>query len=162
MIAFVGLSPELEGEERPVHVEGFAGGDRTRIDLPDSQEQMLRTVAVTGKPLIVVLMNGSALAVNWIQQRASAVLEAWYPGEAGGEAIAETLSGKNNPGGRLPVTFYASLDQLPPFTDYSMKGRTYRFFTGQPLYRFGYGLSYTKFSYSGLRLSSKACLQEML
>ncbi len=155
VIAFVGLSPELEGEEMPVHVEGFAGGDRTKIDLPDAQEQMLRTVATTGKPLVVVLMNGSALAANWIQQHASAVLEAWYPGEAGGQAIAETLSGKNNPGGRLPVTFYASLDQLPAFSDYSMKGRTYRFFKGEPLYRFGYGLSYTQFSYSGLRLSSE-------
>src|SRR6185437_13452162 len=101
----------------PVHVEGFAGGDRTKIDLPAAQEQMLRQVAATGKPLIAVLMNGSALATNWIQQHANAVLEAWYPGEAGGQAIAETLSGKNNPAGRLPVTFYASLDQLPPFTD---------------------------------------------
>ena len=156
VVAFVGLSPELEGEEMPVHVEGFSGGDRTKIDLPEAQKQMLQAVAATGKPLIVVLMNGSALAVNWAQQHAAAILEAWYPGEAGGEAIAETLSGKNNPGGRLPVTFYASLDQLPPFTDYWMKGRTYRFFHGQPLYRFGYGLSYTRFAYSNLRLSSAA------
>ncbi len=155
VVAFVGLSPELEGEEMPVHVEGFAGGDRTKIDLPDAQEQMLKAVAATRKPLIAVLMNGSALAANWIQQHANAVLEAWYPGEAGGQAIAETLSGKNNPGGRLPVTFYASIDQLPPFTDYSMKGRTYRFFRGEPLYRFGYGLSYTHFSYSDLHLSSE-------
>jgi len=154
VIAFVGLSPELEGEEMPVHVEGFSGGDRTRIDLPAAQRKMLEALAATGKPLILVLMNGSALAVDWAQQHAAAVLEAWYPGQAGGQAIAETLSGKNNPGGRLPVTFYASLNQLPPFTDYSMKGRTYRFFHGQPLYRFGYGLSYTKFGYSNLRLSS--------
>ncbi len=155
VVAFVGLSPELEGEEMPVHVEGFAGGDRTKIDLPAAQEDMLRAVAATGKPLIAVLMNGSAVAIDWIQQHASAVLEAWYPGEAGGQAIAETLSGKNNPGGRLPVTFYASLEQLPPFTDYSMRGRTYRFFRGEPLYRFGYGLSYTHFSYSDLHLSSE-------
>jgi beta-glucosidase len=155
VVAFVGLSPELEGEEMPVHVEGFAGGDRTKIDLPETQQQMLRAVAAAGKPLIVVLMNGSALAANWIQQHASAVLEAWYPGEAGGQAIAETLSGKNNPAGRLPVTFYASLDQIPPFTDYAMNGRTYRFFRGEPLYRFGYGLSYTHFSYSDLHLSTE-------
>ncbi len=154
VVAFVGLSPELEGEEMPVHVEGFSGGDRTKIDLPAAQQQMLQAVEAIGKPLIVVLMNGSALAVEWAQQHAAAVLEAWYPGEAGGQAIAETLSGKNDPGGRLPVTFYASLDQLPPFTDYSMKGRTYRFFHGQPLYRFGYGLSYTHFGYSNLHLSS--------
>ncbi len=154
VIALVGLSPELEGEEMPVHVKGFAGGDRTKIDLPDAQEEMLRTVGAVGKPMAVVLMNGSALAVEWAQQHAGAVLEAWYPGEAGGQAIAETLSGKNNPGGRLPITFYRSIDQLPAFTDYSMKGRTYRFFHGDALFRFGYGLSYTQFSYAGLRLSS--------
>ncbi len=156
VVAFVGLSPELEGEEMPVHVEGFAGGDRTKIDLPDAQEEMLRTVGLIGKPLVVVLLNGSAISATWAQQHAAAVVEAWYPGEAGGEAIAETLSGKNNPGGRLPVTFYASLDQLPAFTDYSMKARTYRFFKGEPLYRFGEGLGYTHFSYSGLHLSTEA------
>ncbi len=154
IVAFVGLSPELEGEEMPVHIEGFAGGDRTKIDLPDAQEEMLRTIAALRKPLIVVLMNGSALALKTAQEHAAAILEAWYPGEAGGQAIAETLSGKNNPAGRLPVTFYASTDQLPAFTDYSMKSRTYRFFKGQPLYRFGYGLSFTQFSYSGLHLST--------
>jgi len=153
VVAFVGLSPELEGEEMPVEIEGFAGGDRTKIELPDAQEQMLRMVGTLGKPLIVVLMNGSALAVRWAQQHANAMLEAWYPGEAGGQAIGETLSGKNNPGGRLPVTFYASTDQLPAFSNYSMKNRTYRFFEGQPLYRFGDGLSYTRFAYSGMRLS---------
>ncbi len=155
VIAFAGLSPGLEGEEMPVHVEGFAGGDRTKIDLPDAQEEMLRTVGLIGKPLVVVLLNGSAISATWAQQHAAAVVEAWYPGEAGGEAIAETLSGKNDPGGRLPVTFYASLDQVPAFTDYSMRGRTYRFFKGEPLYRFGDGMSYTHFSYSGLRLSTE-------
>ena len=100
----------------------------------------------------MVLQNGSALAVDWAQQHASAILEAWYPGEEGGTAIAETLAGDNNPAGRLPLTFYASLDQLPPFADYSMKNRTYRYFDGKPLYAFGYGLSYTTFSYSHLRL----------
>lgn len=154
VLAFVGLSPELEGEEMPVHVEGFAGGDRTRIEMPAAQEQMLRTVAATGKPIIVIFMNGSALAADWVSAHASAVLEAWYPGQAGGQAIAETLSGRNNPGGRLPVTFYQSTRELPPFSDYSMKQRTYRFFTGRPLYGFGDGMSYTRFTYSGMRLSA--------
>jgi beta-glucosidase len=150
-VAFVGLSPQLEGEEMPVKLDGFSGGDRTAIDLPKTQEEMLKAVASTGKPLIVVLQNGSALAVNWAQEHASAILEAWYPGEEGGTAIAETLAGDNNPGGRLPLTFYASLDQVPGFEDYSMQGRTYRYFGGKPLYGFGYGLSYTTFEYSRLK-----------
>jgi beta-glucosidase len=154
VVAFVGLSPELEGEEMPIHVEGFSGGDRTDIGLPRVQQELLEALAATGKPLVVVLLNGSALAVNWAEQNAAAILEAWYPGEQGGAAIAETLSGANNPAGRLPVTFYASLDQLPPFDDYSMKNRTYRYFTGHPLYGFGYGLSYASFAYSNLKLSS--------
>lgn len=155
VIAFVGLSPDLEGEEMPVHVEGFAGGDRTDIGLPAAQQQLLEALAGTGKPLIVVLMNGSALAVNWAQGHAAAILEAWYGGEAGGQAIAETLSGSNNPAGRLPVTFYSSLNQLPSFDDYSMTSRTYRFFEGHPLYRFGFGLSYTSFNYSQIESSAK-------
>jgi beta-glucosidase len=114
---------------------------------------LLEALAATGKPLVVVLMSGSAVAINWAQQHAAAVLEAWYPGEAGGRAIAETLAGINNPSGRLPVTFYASLDQLPPFDDYSMQNRTYRYFQGKPLYGFGYGLSYSTFEYSNLKLS---------
>jgi beta-glucosidase len=153
-VAFVGLSPELEGEEMPIHVEGFSGGDRTDIKLPAAQQHLLEAVAATGKPLVVVLMNGSALSVNWAQQHANAILEAWYPGEAGGQAIADTLSGRNNPGGRLPVTFYASVDQLPPFDSYAMQGRTYRYFAGEPLYGFGYGLSYTTFTYSQPRFST--------
>ncbi|MGH9405684.1 MAG: glycoside hydrolase family 3 C-terminal domain-containing protein [Terriglobia bacterium] len=155
VIAFVGLSPRLEGEEMPIHIPGFNGGDRTTIILPQVQQDLLRALDATGKPLVVVLMNGSALAVNWAEQHAGAILEAWYPGEAGGTAIAETLAGANNPGGRLPVTFYQSLNQLPPFTDYSMHNRTYRYFTGKPLYEFGYGLSYSKFAYSGIKLSSR-------
>ena len=155
VVAFVGLSSKLEGEEMPVHVEGFAGGDRTDIKLPAVQQQMLEAVAATGKPLVVVLLNGSAVAVNWAQEHANAVLEAWYPGEAGGDAIAETLAGKNNPAGRLPVTFYASVDQLAGFSDYSMKGRTYRYFSGKPLYGFGYGLSYTQFTYDDAKLSTR-------
>jgi beta-glucosidase len=151
----VGLSPRLEGEEMPIHVAGFDGGDRTAITLPEPQQHMLQAVAATGKPLVVVLLNGSALAIHWADQHANAILEAWYPGQSGAKAIADTLTGKNDPGGRLPITFYASLDQLPPFTDYSMKNRTYRYFTGQPLYDFGYGLSYTKFSYSDLKLSTE-------
>jgi beta-glucosidase len=154
VVAFVGLSPNLEGEEMPVHVAGFDGGDRTTLDLPQVQQVLLHALAATGKPLVVVLLSGSAVAVNWAQQNAAAILEAWYPGEVGGTAIAETLAGANNPAGRLPVTFYKSVDQLPPFTDYSMKGRTYRYFHGEPLYTFGYGLSYSTFAFSNLRLLS--------
>jgi beta-glucosidase len=155
VVAFVGLSPNLEDEEMSISVPGFSGGDRTDIGLPRTQQDLLEALAATGKPLVVVLMNGSPLAVNWAEQHAAAILEAWYPGEEGGTAIAETLSGANNPAGRLPVTFYASTDQLPPFDDYSMQNRTYRYFHGQPLYAFGYGLSYASFVYSNLRLSSQ-------
>ena len=152
-IAFVGLSPSLEGEEMPVKLAGFSGGDRTSIDLPATQEDLLKALAATGKPLVVVLQNGSALAVNWAQQNASAILEAWYPGEEGGTAIAETLAGDNNPAGRLPLTFYSSLSQVPPFEEYSMRGRTYRYFADKPLYGFGFGLSYTSFAYNNLKIT---------
>ncbi len=155
VVTFVGLSPNLEGEEMPIQVPGFSGGDRTDIGLPRAQQDLLEALSATGKPLVVVLLNGSALAANWAAEHAKAILEAWYPGEEGGTAIAETLAGKNNPGGRLPVTFYASLDQVPPFEDYSMRGRTYRYFNGTPLYAFGYGLSYASFAYSNLRLSAE-------
>ena len=155
VVAFVGLSPDLEGEEMPVHVDGFSGGDRTDIKLPTAQQQLLEAVAATGKPLVVVLMNGSAIAVNWSKQHAAAILEAWYPGEEGGTAIAQTLSGRNNPAGRLPLTFYTSLNDLPPFTEYAMKNRTYRYYEGTPLYPFGYGLSYTTFAYSNLKLNTR-------
>ncbi len=153
-LAFVGLSPELEGEEMPIKVEGFAGGDRTDIKLPAAQQHLLQSLAATGKPLVVVLMNGSTLAVNWAGEHAAAILEAWYPGESGAKAIAQTLDGTNNPAGRLPVTFYTSLDQLPSFDDYAMKNRTYRYFQGKPLYGFGYGLSYTKFAYANVKVSA--------
>jgi beta-glucosidase len=152
-IAFVGLSPSLEGEEMPVTLAGFSGGDRTSIDLPAAQEDLLQALAATGKPLVVVLQNGSALAVNWAEQRANAIFEAWYPGEEGGTAIAETLAGDNNPAGRLPLTFYSSLSQVPPFEDYSMRGRTYRYLADKPLYGFGFGLSYTSFAYSNLKIA---------
>jgi beta-glucosidase len=150
VIAVVGITSQLEGEEMPVSEPGFLGGDRTSIDLPQPEEDLVEAVAATGKPLAVVLTNGSALAINWINEHANAVLDAWYPGEEGGAAVAETLSGKNNPAGRLPITFYKGVDQLPNFEDYGMANRTYRYFTGKPLYPFGYGLSYTKFSYSDL------------
>ncbi len=154
VIAVVGITSQLEGEEMPVSEPGFLGGDRTSIDLPQPEEDLVEAVAGTGKPLAVVLMNGSALAVNWINDHANAVLEAWYPGEEGGAAVAETLSGKNNPAGRLPVTFYKGLEGMPNFEDYGMANRTYRYFTGKPIYPFGYGLSYTTFAYSNLLLSS--------
>jgi beta-glucosidase len=154
VVAFLGLSPDLEGEEMPVDVEGFSGGDRTRIELPAVQQQLVSALSATGKPLVLVLLNGSAIALQDAGRTASAILEAWYPGQAGGTAIADTLLGDNNPSGRLPLTFYASTNQLPPFEDYSMNDRTYRYFTGQPLYSFGYGLSYTKFEYFNGRLST--------
>ncbi len=150
VVAVVGITSELEGEEMQVHEEGFMGGDRTSIDLPKPEEELLQALGATGKPLVVVLTNGSALAVNWANEHANAILDAFYPGEEGGTAVAQTLSGRNNPAGRLPVTFYTDVSQLPPFEDYSMKGRTYRYFQGTPLYPFGYGLSYTKFTYSDL------------
>jgi beta-glucosidase len=152
VVAVVGITSELEGEEMQVDEPGFKGGDRTSLDLPKPEEELIESLSAAGKPLVVVLVNGSALGVNWAQAHANAILEAWYPGEEGGAAVAETLSGKNNPAGRLPVTFYKSIDQLPPFENYAMKGRTYRYFEGEPLYPFGYGLSYTTFSYSGLTL----------
>jgi beta-glucosidase len=153
-VVFVGLSPELEGEEMPVHVAGFEGGDRTSIELPAVQQQLLEAVAATGKPVIVVMMNGSALAAKWAKEHAAAVLEAWYPGEEGGTAIANTIAGDNNPAGRLPVTFYAGTEQLPAFDDYSMSKRTYRYFAGEPLWSFGYGLSFSSFKWSNVKLSS--------
>ena len=154
VVAFVGLSPHLEGEEMPIKIPGFDGGDRTNLQLPEVQKDLLHALAATGKPLVVVLLNGSAVAANWAEAHAAAILDAWYPGEVGGTAIAETLAGQNNPAGRLPVTFYKSVSQLPPFTDYSMKDRTYRYFTGEPLYGFGYGLSYSSFTFSNIQLST--------
>jgi len=155
VIAVLGITSELEGEEMEVSEPGFKGGDRTSLDLPKPEEDLLEAVTAAGKPVILVLTNGSALAVNWANQHVNAILDSWYAGEEGGTAVAETLSGKNNPAGRLPVTFYRSVDQLPPFEDYSMKSRTYRYFTGKPLYPFGYGLSYTTFAYRDLSVPTK-------
>ncbi len=155
VILALGLSPRLEGEEMNVPVEGFSGGDRVSLDLPRAQEELMERVTALGKPVTLVLMNGSAVSVNWAKAHVPAILEAWYPGEAGGDAIADVLFGDYNPGGRLPVTFYKSAEQLPAFIDYSMKGRTYRYFTGEPLFPFGFGLSYTTFTYSNLRVPNE-------
>jgi beta-glucosidase len=148
IVAAVGLTSDLEGEEMRVELEGFSGGDKTSIDLPADQRKLLQQAASTGKPLVVVVMNGSTLDLSWAKEHAAAIVEAWYPGESGGLAIANVLAGKANPAGRLPLTFYRSVADLPPFGDYSMKGRTYRYFTGTPVYPFGYGLSYSKFDYT--------------
>jgi beta-glucosidase len=157
VIASVGITAELEAEEMGNDglPEGFLGGDRTSLDLPKPEEELIEAVGAVGKPLVVVLENGSALSVNWAAEHADAILESWYPGEEGGAAVAKTLSGANNPAGRLPVTFYRSVKDLPAFEDYRMANRTYRYFTGPVLYPFGYGLSYAKFHYGGLKLSSR-------
>jgi beta-glucosidase len=151
-VVVMGLSPRIEGEEMKVDAEGFAGGDRTKIDLPAPQQKLLESIQAAGKPVVLVLMNGSALAVNWAEAHLPAILEVWYPGEEGGTAVAEALAGDFSPGGRLPVTVPESVEQLPPFDDYSMARRTYRYFDGQPLYPFGYGLSYTSFAYGAPKL----------
>ncbi|HZP18383.1 MAG TPA: glycoside hydrolase family 3 C-terminal domain-containing protein [Terriglobales bacterium] len=154
VVAVVGITSKLEGEEMKVDLPGFRGGDRTSLNLPAEEEVLLGAIAGTGKPLVVVLMNGSALAVNWAHDHANAILDAWYAGEEGGTAIAQTLAGEYNPAGRLPVTFYKGVEQLPEFEDYNMKNRTYRYFTGEPLYPFGYGMSYSTFEYSGMKFSN--------
>ena len=149
VIVFVGgLTARFEGEAMSVKAPGFAGGDRTTLDLPAPQQALLERLHATGKPVVLVLMNGSALSVNWADAHLPAIVEAWYPGGEGGQAVAELLAGDFSPAGRLPVTFYKSVDQLPPFEDYGMRGRTYRYFGGEPLYPFGYGLSYTTFTYA--------------
>jgi beta-glucosidase len=154
VVLVLGISSQLEGEEMNVSEPGFKGGDRTGIGLPARQQALLEAVTATGKPVVLVLMSGSALAVNWADAHVGAIVQAWYPGEEGGAGLADVLFGDYNPAGRLPVTFYKSVEQLPPFESYAMEGRTYRFFKGQPLYPFGHGLSYTRFRYSGLKVSS--------
>ncbi len=154
VVLCLGLTAQLEGEEMSVETPGFRGGDRTRIDLPDAQQRLLERIVAVGKPTVLVLMSGSAVAVNWAQEHVPAIVEAWYGGQAAGSALADVLFGDYNPGGRLPVTFYKSVNDLPAFDDYRMAGRTYRFFKGSPLYPFGYGLSYTTFAYKNLRTSS--------
>jgi beta-glucosidase len=156
LIVFVaGITAELEAEEMFLETDGFKRGDRTKISLPKVQEDLLKLVHKSGKPVILVLTSGSALAVNWANENIPAIVQLWYPGEEGGTALADVLFGDYNPAGRLPVTFYKSVDQLPLFTDYNMKGRTYRYFVDEPLFPFGYGLSYTKFEYQNLKLPKK-------
>jgi beta-glucosidase len=155
VILVLGLSQRLEGEEMGIKIEGFEGGDRTSLSLPAIQEELLTAMISTGKPVIVVLMNGSPVASLQAHEKAAAVLLAGYPGVEGGNAVADVIFGDYNPAGRLPVTYYSSVDQLPPFEDYDMENRTYRYFSGTPLYPFGYGLSYTTFSYSDLTLPDK-------
>jgi beta-glucosidase len=160
VIVVLGLSPRLEGEEMRVEVPGFAGGDRVDIGLPAVQRELLETMVNTGKPVVLVLLNGSALAIPWAAEHVPAILEAWYPGQSAGTAIADVLFGDYSPAGRLPVTFYRSVDQLPPFDDYDMEGRTYRYFQGDPLFPFGHGLSYTTFTYGDLTLPATVNLGE--
>ena len=155
VVLVLGLSQRLEGEEMSIKIDGFLGGDRTNLNLPAVQEQLLEALAATGKPVIVVLMNGGALSVNKAQEKAAAILLAGYPGQQGGNAVADVLFGDYNPAGRLPVTYYKSIDQIPAFENYDMEGKTYRFFRQDPLYPFGFGLSYTSFSYSNLVLPEK-------
>lgn len=155
VILFVGgISPRLEGEEMPVDADGFRKGDRTNIEIPAVQKRMIKSLVATGKPVVYVMCTGSALALNWENDNVNAIINAWYGGQEGGTAVADVLFGDYNPAGRLPVTFYKSVEQLPDFQDYSMKGRTYRYMTQKPLYPFGYGLSYTTFSYNNAKLSS--------
>jgi beta-glucosidase len=157
VVVFVaGLTARFEGEAMSVKAPGFAGGDRTTLDLPAPQQKLLERLHAAGKPVVLVLMNGSAMSVNWADVNLPAIVEAWYPGGEGGQAVAELLAGDFSPAGRLPVTFYKSADDLPPFSDYSMKGRTYRYFSGEPLYPFGYGLSYTSFAYGKPKLDKAA------
>jgi beta-glucosidase len=156
VIMCMGITPRLEGEQLKVNVEGFLGGDRTRLDLPDVQQKLIKEVHALGKPVILVLLNGSALAVNWENENIPAIIETWYGGQAAGQALADVIFGDYNPGGRLPVTVYKSVNDLPDFREYKMDNRTYRYFKGEPLYPFGYGLSYTTFKYSKLKVA-KIC-----
>jgi len=147
-----GISPQLEGEEMPVNAPGFNGGDRTSILLPVVQTELMKALKSTGKPVVFVMMTGSAIAIPWENENIPAIINAWYGGQSAGTAIADVLFGDYNPAGRLPVTFYKSDNDLPGFSDYSMNNRTYRYFKGEVLYPFGYGLSYTTFKYDMLKV----------
>ncbi|MBN2765151.1 MAG: glycoside hydrolase family 3 C-terminal domain-containing protein, partial [Paludibacteraceae bacterium] len=162
VILVLGLSQRLEGEEMPIKVDGFEGGDRTHLKLPKTQRDLMKAVQATGKPVILVLLNGSALAVNWANENLDAIITAGYPGQQGGNAVADVLFGDYNPAGRLPVTYYKSVNQLPAFDNYDMDGRTYRYFADEPLYPFGYGLSYTSFEYSDLQTPKTAKVGDMV
>lgn len=152
VILTLGLNERMEGEEMDIELDGFANGDRTHLDLPRKQLELMQAIKATGKPIVLVLINGSALSINWANENIPAIITAGYPGQQGGNAIADVLFGDYNPAGRLPVTYYQSVEQLPPFENYDMEGRTYRYFEGEPLYPFGYGLSYTSFTYSNLNI----------
>jgi beta-glucosidase len=155
VVMCMGITPRMEGEELDVLIDGFRGGDRTRLDLPLIQQQLIKEIKALGKPVVLVLLNGSAIAVNWENENIPAIVEAWYPGQAAGTAIADVLFGDYNPGGRLPVTFYKSAADLPSFEDYVITKQTYRYFKGDVLYPFGYGLSYTTFEYSNPKISGE-------
>ncbi len=160
VVLVLGLNQRLEGEEMPIQVDGFKGGDRTHLNLPKTQEQLMEAIKATGKPVVLVLLNGSALSVNYAAENMDAILSAGYPGQEGGNAVADVLFGDYNPAGRLPVTYYKSVDQLPAFENYDMEGRTYRYFRQSPLYPFGFGLSYTNFTYTDLNLPKEAKMGE--
>jgi len=149
-----GISPQLEGEEMKVNFPGFKGGDRTSILLPKIQTDLMKALKTTGKPIVFVMMTGSAIAIPWEAENLPAIVNAWYGGQAAGTAVADVLFGDYNPAGRLPVTFYKSDADLSSFVDYKMDNRTYRYFKGTPLYGFGYGLSYTTFKYDNLKIAS--------
>ncbi|WP_400077508.1 glycoside hydrolase family 3 C-terminal domain-containing protein [Winogradskyella sp. R77965] len=152
IVLCMGISPLLEGEEMKVKVDGFGGGDRVHTRLPKTQTELIKKIQKLGKPTILVLLNGSALSINWENDNIPAIIEAWYPGQAGGTAIADVIFGDYNPAGRLPVTFYKDIKDIPEFSDYKMQGKTYRYFKGEPLYEFGYGLSFTTFTYNNLEM----------
>ena len=156
VVLVLGLNQRLEGEEMPIQVDGFKGGDRTHLDLPKSQSDLMEAIKAVGKPVVLVLINGSALSINYAAEHLDAILTAGYPGQEGGNAVADVLFGDYNPAGRLPVTYYKSISQLPAFENYDMEGRTYRYFRQLPLYPFGFGLSYTRFTYAGLTIPKEA------
>jgi beta-glucosidase len=156
VVLVLGLNQRLEGEEMPIQVDGFKGGDRTHLNLPKTQSDLMEAMKATGKPVVLVLINGSALSINYAAENLDAILTAGYPGQEGGNAVADVLFGDYNPAGRLPVTYYKSVDQLPAFENYDMEGRTYRYFRQTPIYPFGFGLSYTHFTYSDLTLLKEA------
>jgi beta-glucosidase len=156
VVLVLGLNQRLEGEEMPIQVDGFKGGDRTHLNLPKTQSDLMETLKATGKPIVLVLINGSALSINYAAENMDAILTAGYPGQQGGNAVADVIFGDYNPAGRLPVTYYKSVEQLPAFENYDMEGRTYRYFRQEPLYPFGFGLSYTNFKYSDLSIPAEA------
>jgi beta-glucosidase len=149
-----GISPEFEGEEMPVQVPGFSGGDRTDIELPGVQRELIEALHNDGKKVVLVNFSGSAVGLVPESENCDAILQAWYPGQMGGTAIADVLFGDVNPSGRLPLTFYKSVDQLPHFENYDMEGHTYRYFRGEPLFKFGHGLSYTTFEYGEAKVKN--------